>query len=244
VSCTSDICTRCRSRTCRSTSASRSCWRKKALLDKIVRRRRGGFCYELNGAFAALLTALGFDVTLLAAKVYLPDGRLGPPFDHLALRVDLDEPWLADVGFGAHARRPLRIAPEPQSDAEGAFSVHETADGDLQVRNGERLVYLAEARPRELSEFKPTCWWQATSPESHFTGFLTCSLPKPGGGRVTLSGGPPASGGVAGGGGSKLYETVDGNRTETELSDEEVLATYRDRFGVELDTLPVLLHPR
>src|SRR5437763_12528188 len=70
-----------------------------ALVDKIARRRRGGFCYELNGAFAALLRALGFPVTLLAGKVY-GDGEFGPPFDHLALRVDLGEPWLADVGFG------------------------------------------------------------------------------------------------------------------------------------------------
>jgi N-hydroxyarylamine O-acetyltransferase len=41
----------------------------KALFDKIVRRRRGGFCYELNGLFAALLRALGFDVAMLSAQV-------------------------------------------------------------------------------------------------------------------------------------------------------------------------------
>ena len=70
-----------------------------ALVAKIVERRRGGFCYELNGAFSTLLQALGFDVTLLAARVHNA-GVLGPPFDHMCLRVDLDEPWLADVGFG------------------------------------------------------------------------------------------------------------------------------------------------
>ena len=56
-------------------------------LEKIVNRRRGGFCYELNGAFAALLTALGFEVTLLSARVARPDASFGPEFDHLALRV-------------------------------------------------------------------------------------------------------------------------------------------------------------
>src|SRR4051812_31690162 len=60
-----------------------------ALLDKVIRRRRGGFCYELNGAFGALLTALGFAVEYRAARVFGEGGRLGVPFDHLALVVSL-----------------------------------------------------------------------------------------------------------------------------------------------------------
>src|SRR5215831_2035740 len=67
------------------------------LIDKIVARRRGGFCYELNGAFALLLEALGFEVRRVAARVYGSDG-LGPPFDHLALvgRDAGGARWLAD----------------------------------------------------------------------------------------------------------------------------------------------------
>src|SRR5215204_6406364 len=68
------------------------------LFDKLVTRRRGGFCYELNGLFAELLRALGHRVDLLAARVLGPDGALGIPFDHMCLRVD--DVWLADVGFG------------------------------------------------------------------------------------------------------------------------------------------------
>src|SRR5215470_823990 len=78
------------------------------LLGKIVTRRRGGFCYELNGAFALLLRALGADVVLAAARVH-GAGSLGPPFDHLALLVRLPDgsgPWVADVGFGRHAVHP------------------------------------------------------------------------------------------------------------------------------------------
>src|SRR3954453_4714217 len=71
-----------------------------ALFDKIVRRRRGGFCYELNGLFAALLRELGFDATLHAAQMYSDAGVLGPPLDPVAIRVMLDEPWLVDVGSG------------------------------------------------------------------------------------------------------------------------------------------------
>ena len=81
-----------------------------AILNKIVTLRRGGFCYELNYAFAALLRALGFHVTLLSARVARSNGEEGPEFDHLALRVDLGEPWLADVGFGESFLEPLRLA--------------------------------------------------------------------------------------------------------------------------------------
>src|SRR5690242_7725272 len=59
-----------------------------ALVRKVVERRRGGFCYELNGAFGTLLAALGYDVTLYAARAFDGGGVPGMPFDHLALRVD------------------------------------------------------------------------------------------------------------------------------------------------------------
>src|SRR5262249_200260 len=81
-----------------------------ALLGKIVTRRRGGFCYELNGAFALLLAALGGQVRRVAARVY-GDGRLSPPFDHLALVVRLADgsgPRLAAVGFRSPSTHPPR----------------------------------------------------------------------------------------------------------------------------------------
>jgi N-acetyltransferase len=49
-----------------------------ALFEKVVVRRRGGFCYELNGLFAALLRALGFNVAMLSASVMKPEGKFGP----------------------------------------------------------------------------------------------------------------------------------------------------------------------
>src|SRR2546428_543326 len=55
----------------------------RALFEKIVSRRRGGFCYELNGLFAALLRALGFDVAMLSAQVANAEGTFGPDFDHM-----------------------------------------------------------------------------------------------------------------------------------------------------------------
>ena len=78
---------------------------EEALFEKIVVRRRGGFCYALNGLFASLLEGLGFRVARLAGRVGVP----GIAFDHLALRVDLERPWLADVGFGDSFLDPLHL---------------------------------------------------------------------------------------------------------------------------------------
>ncbi len=74
---------------------------------KIVDRGRGGWCYELNGAFAALLDSLGFTVKLLGATVLL--GQESPTPDHLTLEVTLDRPFLVDVGFGDSFIRPLPL---------------------------------------------------------------------------------------------------------------------------------------
>lgn len=197
-----------------------------ALVDKIVRRGRGGFCYELNGLFAALLTALGFDVTLHAASVFGGDGTLSPAFDHLALIVELDERYLVDVGFGAHAVHPLRRDwPEAQKDPAGSFLVLDAPGGDVDVvMNGTRR-YRAEARPRRLTDFARPCWWHATSPDSHFHDIARCS-------RVTETGRVSIIG-------NRLLETVDGGRTETRLgTDADVLAAYEKHFGIQLPRVP------
>jgi N-hydroxyarylamine O-acetyltransferase len=198
-----------------------------ALLDKLVRRRRGGFCYELNGAFADLLSTLGFGVTLLAARVFGEDGP-GPPFDHLALRVDVggDGPWLADVGFGRHSSYPLRLGSrDEQADPGGTFRIAETTDGDLDVIRDGQPQYRLEPRPRSLADFEPTCWWQQTSPRSHFTRSLVCSL-LTGDGRVTLSD-------------RTLIRTAGDRREERTLTgDAEALDAYRTWFGIVLDRLP------
>ena len=200
------------------------------LIGKIVTRRRGGFCYELNGAFALLLGALGFDVRLLAARVF-GDGRLGPPFDHLALLVhtiDGAGPWLADVGFGSHSEFPLCFGERgQQDDPAGSFRLAEGGAGDIDVIRDGQPQYRLELRERALADFGPTCWWQQTSPESHFTRATVCS-------RLTASGRISISG-------RTLIRTADGIRTEQELpADDAVLAAYRDHFGIILDRVPAV----
>ena len=77
-----------------------------ALFERIVGRKRGGFCYELNGLFAWLLRALGFKVSMLSAEVVNSSGAYGPAFDHMTLLVQLREPWLVDVGSGDFFGKP------------------------------------------------------------------------------------------------------------------------------------------
>ncbi|MET9440379.1 arylamine N-acetyltransferase [Streptomyces sp. NPDC006610] len=216
---------------------------EKRLLDKVVGARRGGFCYELNGAFAGLLTALGYDVALLAARVYTQEGRPGIPYDHMALRVrtaDAGE-WLADVGFGAHSHYPLALGDRrEQPDPGGTFRIGEAGPDaaglrggpgapDLDVSRDGVAVYRLEVRPRVPADFVTGAWWHATSPASHFGKSLVCSRVTEDGGRITL-------------GGRRLTVTgPDGARDERELhGDEEVLAVYRERFGIELDRVPAV----
>ena len=198
------------------------------LVDKIVRRRRGGFCYELNGAFALLLQALGAQVTRMAARVY-GAGQLSPPFDHLALAVRLPDgsgPWLADVGFGSHSDFPLLLdSRSEQEDPAGRFQLADTEHGDVDVLKDGAPQYRIELRERSLADFLPTCWWQQTSPSSHFTSATICSR-RTDDGRISISG-------------RTLFRTSGTARTEEELSsDDDLLAAYRDHFGIVLGQVP------
>lgn len=198
------------------------------LVDKIVRRYRGGFCYELNGLFALLLEALGAQVTRVAARVH-GDGRLGPPFDHLALIVlgaDGSGPWLADVGFGSHSVYPLLLdGRADQEDPAGVFRLADVGDGDIDVVKDGKPQYRIETRPRLLDDFVATCWYQQTSPSSHFTQVTICSRLTDDG-RVSISG-------------RTLIRTSNGARTEERLADDAaLLAAHREYFGIVLSRAP------
>ncbi|HVO79563.1 MAG TPA: arylamine N-acetyltransferase [Terriglobales bacterium] len=195
------------------------------ILKKIVGRKRGGFCYEMNGAFAALLRGLGFKVTLLSARVPREDGSDGPEFDHLTLRVDLNGPWLADVGFGDSFLDPLRLELGSEQPQDGrSFRIVEER-GSLHVERLEpgkpwKREYSFGLAERRLEDFSAMCHYHQTSPESPFTRKSVCTRATVDG-RITLAG-------------KKLIVTRAGQRSETVLTDEERVRVLREEFGVVL----------
>jgi len=193
-------------------------------LNKIVTAQRGGFCYEMNGAFAALLRALGFKVTLLSARVSGDDGSDGPEFDHLALRVELKQDWLADVGFGDSFVEPLLLEPGLEQEQFGRrYRLTPAGSGlwlEANTEDAWHKQYLFTLQAQQLSEFAAMCHYHQTSPDSPFTRKRVCSLATPEG-RITVTG-------------EKLIETRRGVREERALTEDERVVILRERFGVSL----------
>lgn len=198
---------------------------EESILKKVVGQRRGGFCYELNGAFAALLRTLKFQVTFLSARVARANGGEGPEFDHLVLLVDLEDPWLADVGFGDSFLEPLRLESVEQADPAGTFRLVQDADRWLMQRaepdGNWKAQYSFSLEPRRLEEFAGMCRHHQTSPESSFTQKRICSRATPEG-RITLSE-------------MKLITTNNGEREERILASEDAWRrTLEEKFGIHL----------
>lgn len=196
-----------------------------ALFEKVVARRQGGFCYELNGLFAALLRALGFDVSILSAQVFGENGVFGREGDHMALLVNLERRWLVDVGFGDSFREPLLLDERgEQSEGRFVYRIEDAPEGRLILsRREEGGPWKPEHRfrlePKVYADFAEMCHYHQTSPDSYFTRNRMCSLATPDG-RITLSG-------------RRLITTRDGEKQELELADESVVAeVLRERFGV------------
>ncbi|MCH9648702.1 MAG: arylamine N-acetyltransferase [Deltaproteobacteria bacterium] len=194
------------------------------LFDKIVGRRRGGFCYELNGLFAWLLQELGFPVVRLAGRVFGEEG-LGPPFDHMLLVVGEREKWIADVGFGDSFLEPLVWRRGEQVSQGHSFRLLE----EQGIWTLQRLVsgaawesqYLFSEEAHPLEAFEEMCHYQQTSPGSVFTRKATCSRATVGG-RVTLANGRLI-----------LTEGSD-RRTKRVESAEEYRALLRKHFAMAL----------
>jgi N-hydroxyarylamine O-acetyltransferase len=165
-----------------------------ALLAKLVHGRRGGYCFEQNGLFLAVLTALGFTATPLSARVRLnrpPD--VVPPRTHLFLRVDVDgEPWLTDVGIGAQSlTAAIRFEPDvEQPTPHEPRRVVRSGDRWLhQVRLGADWVdvyeFTGEVMP--FIDRQVANWYTSTHPESAFKSRFTVARAGHDGRRITLT---------------------------------------------------------
>ncbi len=202
-----------------------------SLFSKIVEGRRGGFCYEMNGLFAALLRALGFRVEMLSAGVTSEDGGFGPPFDHMALLVHLDKRWLADVGFGESFREPLLLDDRSEQMRDGfAYRIDDDGESLTLRRRGDdglwKDQYRFTLRPFEYADYQEMCRYHQTSEQSPFTRRRVCTRATDDG-RITLSD-------------MKLIITRGGHQEERLLeSESEYAAALRDHFGIDLGGLSV-----
>jgi N-hydroxyarylamine O-acetyltransferase len=202
-----------------------------AVYDKIVRRHRGGLCYELNGLLATILRDLGFEVTIVAVQFVEADGTFGPPFDHLTPVVtfpDATEHWLVDVAGGRRSfTKPLPLIDgfaEFQPNVHRSFRL--TAIGD-RWQLDEQIPgvpwvpdYTFQLIPRTMSDFLDRCRYLELDPSSEFRQGPLCSLPTPNG-RVTLSK-------------NQLITTIGETREERPLAESEFDEVLRVAFGIDL----------
>jgi len=201
------------------------------VIRKLVQEGRGGICYELNGAFCALLREIGFEVAMLSAGVARDAGGFDPPFDHMTLMVNLEQRWLADVGFGDSFREPLLLDERgEQIQSDDAYQLREI-DGFLILfrrESGEwKPQYRFTLERYPYSAFSEMCVYHQTSPESIFTQRRPCSVATPEG-RITVTD-------------KRVIITELGEKRERELSSrEEWRSALLEHFGIDLDRIAVL----
>lgn len=189
---------------------------------KLVDERRGGWCYEMNGLFAWALAELGFDVRLLGSTVGEPAQGAGRDLDHLVLLVQLDQPWLADVGFGNGLFEPIPL--QPGSYRQRFLEYRLERDGDSWIFHNHRLsghFYGFTLDPYAWADFAPRCHELQTSPTSHFV-------------RLTVSHRFVAEG-IASLRGAVLQRITASGADEEEITSfERYAAVLREVFGLDI----------
>jgi arylamine N-acetyltransferase len=206
-----------------------------ALTDKLVHRRRGGYCYEHNGLMGYVLDELGFGVQRFAGRVVWmnPDGPL-PAQTHQVLSVTVpgvDGPLLVDVGFGGQTlTSPIRLQPGPvQETRHEPYRIRERDDGyQLEAEiNGEwQPLYMFTTRPQPRIDLEVGSWYVSTHPNSHFVTGLTAALVTDDA-RWNLRG-------------RNLAVHTGGNTEKIRFdSAADVLDVLTDRFGIDIADLGV-----
>jgi N-hydroxyarylamine O-acetyltransferase len=197
------------------------------LARKIISKKRGGFCYELNGLFYTLLNQMGFDVKMISARVYNSQGILGPEFDHLAIVVELGESYLADVGFGDSFLEPIYIQLNiEQRNTTGTYKIEQYDDVYFQLSKSTDRVefvpkYLFSLTCRTFKDFSGMCTYHQSSPMSIFTQKRICTLATPNG-RRTLTG-------------NDYAETLNGHKNKKSLrSESEFEQLLQEKFDIAL----------
>jgi N-hydroxyarylamine O-acetyltransferase len=151
---------------------------------KLVKAQRGGYCFEQNLLFAAVLERCGFALTRLAARVRLGATRLLPR-THMAIKVDTEHgSWLADVGFGGEGLfRPVPLV-SGQAVRHFGWTSRVIEEGGLWVlqshfADGWHDLYAFTLEPQLVVDYEVANYYVSTHPESIFTRMLTVQRPTP-----------------------------------------------------------------
>ncbi len=194
---------------------------------KLVHNQRGGYCYEQNLLFAAVLEQLGFSVTLLAARVRFGAQRVLPR-THVALAVEAGgDRWLADLGFGSCGL----LVPIPLSVGEFqqfAWTYRLARENDLWVLRGTvggvcQDLYVFTLEPQLAVDFEPPNHYVSTHPDSRFVQTLTVQRVAPDSRRVLRN--------------TLLTTTTPAGDTCRTLRDgAELLAVLASEFGLTFPT--------
>lgn len=158
-----------------------------AVWTKLITAKRGGYCYEQNGLLKRVLTAMGYEVEGLIARVrwQAPPGAPERPRSHMALRVTLGgEPWLVDVGFGGCVlTQPLRLQTGViQATPHGAFRLSDEnreylLEAELEGRWAP--LYVLSPHAQNDVDYEMANWWTSTHPTSRFRQHLSAARTTP-----------------------------------------------------------------
>ena len=157
-----------------------------ALTDKLVHRRRGGYCYEHNGLMSYVLAELGFRVRRLAGRVVWmrPADSPLPAQTHTVLAVTFpgsQGSYLVDVGFGGQTpTSPIRFETGGvQHTTHEPYRLEDRGDGlvlQAQVRGEWQALYEFTTRTQPQIDLKVGSWFASTHPSSHFVTNLMAAL--------------------------------------------------------------------
>ena len=205
-----------------------------AVAEKLVTRRRGGWCFEQNQLLGDALREMGFEVRDLAARVlWGRESDSVPPRTHRVLQVSCNgRDWLTDVGFGGQS---LTGPIEMESDLEQK-TPHELlrlrrlgSDRLLEtfLQGQWRPMYRFDLQPQLPVDFEAANYQLSSDPESRFVSGLIAALPTPAGRHALRD--------------NELtwYDNL-GNARDSRLPASQVMAALRDVFGINTAGLPDL----
>ena len=152
-----------------------------AAWEKIVHRRRGGWCYEMNAVFARVLEALGLPVTRHSCGVLRKIGSEEGMGGHLALTTMCEgQRLLVDVGFGSKLVAPLPLREGTRYDAPFTVGLSRTSDGYWRFQevgsDAKPIWFDFLDLPADENQLSERCSWQACNPESVFRRKLTAQI--------------------------------------------------------------------